>query len=165
MPRETLNHSARARQPLALLALIILLGSTGCGGSVRDVVGEAPLADVAGLNRSADGIVLELALRNVNDQALELAALHIQLGLAEQPLVDVRMERSVTITARSREVLRLPLMVQATGLERLDKLATGEVQRLPWQLSLTLTPSQGRTLHTQARGWLHPVPGRADQFR
>ncbi len=157
--------NVRTRPPLTLLTLIILLSSTGCGGSVRDVVGEAPLADVAGLNLTSDGLILELALRNINDQPLELAALHIQLELAEQPLIDVRMERSVTITARSREVLRLPLIAQAAGLEQLDQLSTGERQRLPWQLTLTLSPPQGRTLSTQSRGWLHPVPGRVDQFR
>lgn len=146
--------------PIALAICLL----TACG-NIRNVSGEPPLAGIDGLERQGEELVIELALRNVNDVSMQLSAVEIELGLAGQPLAAGREETPLTISARGREVLRLQMIGREAGMEQLEGLARGERTSLPWTLQLTLIDDNERFKRASAQGWLHPVPGQPDRFR
>lgn len=151
--------------PAAWAALGMLVLVAGCSGNVREVVGEPPQIGIDGLVREASGVVVELALRNVNDEALELAAIEIELTLDELTLAAGSRESPLTVSARGREVVRLSLPANQPVLERLDELSGPGVASLRWQMEVDLTTGGGRKYKTQASGWLHPVPGQPRRYR
>lgn len=136
-----------------------------CSGNLREVTNQPPQASIDGLVRAADGIIVELALRNVNDEPLRLETAAITLTLDGQPLADGGQAHPLTISSRSREILRISLAPQPAGLARLEALADGRVERLPWRLETRLTLAGSRERRTKADGWLHRVPGQPNRFR
>lgn len=146
----------------ALLTLMLL---AGCSGNVREVTGQPPQVGIDGLAREASGVVVELALRNVNDEALELTTIGIELSVDERPLTAGDRESPLKISARGREVVRLSLPAEEPALERLDALANGSVASLRWSMDVNLTTDRGRERETRASGWLHAVPGQPGRFR
>ena len=148
---------------LALYAC--LLGLAACAGNYRDVVDEPPQAAIDGIERQAGGLVIELALRNVNDEPMTLASVAMTIELDGAPLTTARRETPLVVSARGREVLRLRVPAERAGLARLDRLGSGQVTRLPWTMDLTLGIDGGRDRETRTEGWLHPVPGQPDRFR
>lgn len=152
------NHA-----PWAALGMLVLVA--GCSGNVREVVGEPPQTGIDGLVREASGVVVELALRNVNDEALELAAIEIELTLDDLTLTSGSRESPLTVSARGREVVRLSLPANEPALERLDDLSDPGVASLRWQLEVDLTTDGGRKHNTRTSGWLHPVPGQPGRYR
>lgn len=160
--RETRLNRNIWQVPALILAAALL---AACSGNLREVSGEPPQAAIDGLERQPDGIVVGLALRNVNDEPLRLDAAAITVTLDGQALASGELEVPLTISARGREVLRFSLPGEAAGLERLDALASGEVQRLPWTLEARLTLNGNRNRRTRSEGWLHRVPGQPDRFR
>lgn len=148
----------------AALALIsVALGA--CSANVRDVHGEPPQVSLGGLQKRDDGVVVELALRNVNDDPLQLVAASIELTLDGKPLANGGRDLPLTVSARGREVLRLALPADPAGLGRLDALASGEAPRLPWTLKARLELADDPDRDTTTEGWLHRVPGQPDRFR
>lgn len=145
-----------------LLALAML---SACSSNLRDVYGEPPQAALAGMERSEDGVIIELALRNVNDESLRLDAVSVTLTLDDEPLVSGERELQLTISARGRDVVRLALPADAAGLARLDALAERQVERLPWSMEVGLRLANGGDRTAKADGWLHRVPGQLDRFR
>ncbi|NEZ04640.1 LEA type 2 family protein [Wenzhouxiangella sp. XN201] len=149
------------RSPLITLAVCLL---AACG-NIRDVTGEPPLAGIDGLARQGDELVIELALRNVNDMHMQLSAIEFELDLDAQPLAAGREDLPLRISARGREVIRLRVNGHQAGLNRLEALASGERASLPWSLELTLINQEDRFNRASAQGWLHPAPGQPDRFR
>lgn len=160
--RETFLNNVPGRLCALLPALALL---AACSSNLRDVYGEPPQAGLDGMERRADGVVVELALRNVNDEALRLAGTSLTLTLDGKPLVDAERELPLSISARGREVMRLILPADPAGLERLDALSDRQVERLPWSMEARLRLAGGGTRLARADGWLHRVPGQPDRFR
>lgn len=136
-----------------------------CSGNLREVTNQPPQAALDGLIRAEDGLIVELALRNVNDEPLRLEAVGIELTLDGQPLADGSEARALTISSRGREVLRFSLTPLPAGLQRLEALGEARVERLPWRLEARLSLAGSRQRDTKADGWLHRVPGQPNRFR
>lgn len=151
-----------AKLPVLLLAVAMI---AACSSNLRDVYGEPPQTSLNGMERQPEGVVVELALRNVNDEALRLKAASMTLSLDDQPLVSGGRDLELTVSARGREVVRLTLPADPAGLERLDALADNQEQRLPWTMEVTLTLAGGGERLARANGWLHRVPGQPNRFR
>jgi LEA14-like dessication related protein len=150
-----------------MLILTLLLGGlfTGCAGNFRDVTDEPPQASIDGIERQGDTVRVELALGNVNDVPMRLSSVDLELTLDGVPLASGRRDTALMISANGREVLRIALPAEARGLDRLDRLSTGDAARLPWTMNLALGISEGPDRRTRTEGWLHPVPGQPDRFR
>jgi hypothetical protein len=161
--RESPLESITARSFGLLLALVALVA---CSGNLRDVSGEPPQATLDGMARQNDGhVLIELALRNVNDKPLRLESAGLTLTLGGESFYSGRRELALTISARGREVVRLSVPADPAGLDRLRHLADREVERLPWTLEARLQLEGGGTRIARADGWLHRVPGQPDRFR
>lgn len=145
-----------------LLGLLLL---AACSGNLRDVTGQPPQAALDGLERRDNGIIVELALRNVNDAALKLNAVSLTLELDGRQFVSGRRELPLFVSARGREVIRMPLPADRAGIERLDALSSAQVERLPWHMEVSLELADSADQVTETNGWLHRVPGQPDRFR
>lgn len=145
--------------------VLAMLLAAGCTGNVREVVGKPPQAGIDGLALAETHIVLELALRNVNDAALELAAIEVELQIDGQPLAEDRQSIPLVIAARGREVVSLRLAAEPAGLERLSALSAGDHDSLRWHMTLVLGHRGRREQQAEASGWLHRVPGQDRRFR
>ncbi len=155
-------NNPTAKWPGLVLAALVL---AACSGNLREVVGEPPQASLYGLEHRDDSIVVELALRNVNDAALSLSGTRLELRLDGAALAEGERQLPLTISARGREVIRFDLPADPAGRERLRALGAGDVQRLPWTMEVKLELDGSRDRSTRAEGWLHPVPGQANRFR
>lgn len=156
-----MNRKARRLSALILSAALL----AACSGNLREVLGEPPQVSIDGLERVADEVILGLAIRNVNDQALDLDAVSVTVTLDGRALAAGERVLALTISPRGRESLHLTLAADPAGLERLESLAAGEVQRLPWTLEADLALSNSRDRETEAEGWLYRVPGQPNRFR
>ncbi|MDZ7791339.1 MAG: LEA type 2 family protein [Xanthomonadales bacterium] len=145
-----------------MLALALL---TACSSNLREVLGEPPQVSLSGLEKHADRVTVELAVRNVNDEPLLLNRAAVELVLDGQPLAAGKRDMALTVSARGREVIRLPLPAEPEGLEALQRLADAQAGRLRWTLQARLVLGSGRERVTDAEGWLYPVPGQPDRFR
>lgn len=143
------------------LLLPALLGA--CSPALRDDA-EAVLVSLDGLSRSDDRVVLVLALRNPNATAQSVQPQQLRLRVADQLLLDWTRPGGTELGARARESLTLSGPGQAEGLRVLAALAADGVSQ-PWALELVLLDARGRERPLEASGFLHRVPGRADQFR
>jgi len=167
------NHSTAAILETRLdrtawkLSLIFLCTAllSACGGNLREVYGERPQVSIDGLERQEDGVVVELAVRNVNDEALVLERISITVGLDGRSFASGDRELALSVSARGREIVRLALPADGAGLERLEALSTGKVQRLPWSLEVRLGLADIRDRRTRSEGWLYRVPGQPNRFR
>ena len=104
-------------------------------------------------------------MRNVNDEPLKLSRAAVELVLDGQPLAAGDRDLALTVSARGREVIRLPLPAESDGLEALQRLADAQAGRLRWTLQARLVLDSGRERVADAEGWLYPVPGQPDRFR
>ena len=152
--------------PPRLCGLLLVLATlAACSGNLRDVIDEPPQAGLDGLQRSGGEVVVELALRNVNDETLRLRAASLSLTLDGQALAGGRREVPLAISARGREVVRLALPGRPPGLERLEALSSKQVERLPWRMEVSLELDGGGDYTTETNGWLHRVPGQPNRYR
>lgn len=166
-PSITAQHRERRVNPataIVPIALAVLLAA-GCAGNVREVVGKPPQAGIDGMALAGTHVVLELALRNVNDASLELTAIAVELQLDGQPLAEGRQGIPLVIAARGREVVSMRLAAEPAGLDRLSALSAGDHDSLRWSMKLTLEQRGRREQQSEATGWLHRVPGQDDRFR
>lgn len=152
--------AGRLSGPLLALALL-----TACSGNLREVIGEPPQVSLDGLEKHDTSVTVELAIRNVNDDPLLLSRASVELLLDGHPLAAGGRDLALTVSARGREVIRLPLPADPNGLESLQRLADTQAQRLPWTLQARLVLDSGRNRSSNAEGWLYPVPGQPDRFR
>ncbi|RFF29084.1 LEA type 2 family protein [Wenzhouxiangella sediminis] len=150
------------RWPGLVLATFLL---AACSGNLREVVGEPPQVSLYGLERHDGSVVIELALRNVNDAPLSLSGTRLKLGLDGEALAEGERRLPLTISARGREVIRFDLPADPAGRQRLEALEKGDVEQLPWTMEVKLQLDGSRDRSTRAEGWLHPVPGQANRFR
>lgn len=161
-------NRTRTTNPLLLTGLVMLLFTllAGCGGPSRQVRGEAPLVDLDGVGLLEERLMLDLALRNVNDTRLEIAALTLFLDFDGERVAELRdSPRSLGIAPRGREVLRIEVPASPESTELLRQLADGERTSLPWQLELNLESGRRQSPTPIARGFLHAVPGQPNRFR
>lgn len=151
------------RRLVLTIAVSTLLAA--CGTGPHKVKGEPPIFAIDNLLRKDSVVVVDLGVRNINDRSLEVTSIDLELRLDEKPLASGERTSNVTISARSREVVRLEARGQPAGLALLDELADGRHSGLRWQMDLTLTDERGREETTESNGWLHAVPGQPDRFR
>jgi len=152
-----------AERGLGLLLALALL--TACSSNLRDVLGEPPQISLGGLEKHADRVTIELAVRNVNDEPLKLSRAAVEFALDGQPLAAGDRDLTLTVSARGLELIRLSLPAESDGLEALQRLADAQAGRLPWRLQARLVLDSGRDRVADAEGWLYPVPGQPHRFR
>ena len=162
--------SIKARLVSATVLLALL---AACASGSRQVSGELPLVTLEGLERQNEQITLLLGLRNINDRTLPLTEVKVELSSGDDQIVTARHQPDFEIGPRGREVFSLRASGEPAGLALLDRFSPGAGERngreqpgpINWTMQVHLTDDRGRTRTTEARGFLHPVPGQPGRFR
>lgn len=150
-------------QAIPLLIAALLLAACGTTHQVR---GEPPLVGLEGLSHDNGDILLDISIRNVNDTRFDIAGLGLHLELDGQLVGDpVSDPGRLSISPRGREVVRVPARVSAQTLQQLARLSNGEQTSLPWRLEVRFDSTERGAIPTEARGFLHAVPGQPNRFR
>ncbi|QOC21912.1 hypothetical protein IC757_12860 [Wenzhouxiangella sp. AB-CW3] len=154
-----------SRHRLSTVLILILSLTMGCMGGLPRVSTDTLRVSIDSLERTEDHLVINLALRNLQERELAYKALEIQLELDGTKLAGTRHEMPFELPARSREVIRIETTGSSAGLEHLNKLSEGQRQSLPWTLELGMIGERGPTRSVEYEGWLHAVPGQINRFR
>lgn len=154
---------AQARQ---WMAIVLLCGLVGCASNSRMVSGQPPLVDLESLEQRGDLLLIDLRIRNLNDQRLDSPIRHIRLSLDGQTaILDQAAPQALNIPARGREIVRLTATADSATQEALAALSQERGQSLPYQLTLTFEGRRASRTPVEQSGFLHPVPGQAGRFR
>lgn len=146
------------------LGLVVVLA--GCAGSPGTVSGQLPLVDLESLEQRGDQLLVDLRIRNLNDQRLESPLRHVRLSLnGEAPVLDQEMVQTLSIAPRGREIIRLTTQANSATDEILNALSEQRGQSLPYQLTLTFEGRRASRSPVEQNGFLHPVPGQPGRFR
>lgn len=150
----------------ALLIVMTACLVAACTSSGKRVRGEPPLTSIDSLQRHGGGVIVDLAVRNINDQALEITAIDLEISLADTDLGSGRRDDEFRVSARGREIIRVPIeAAHDEAMATLEQISGGERTAAPWQLQVELHHPRGGSIRAEGSGWLHAVPGQPDRFR
>jgi hypothetical protein len=146
---------------LLLLLCAALLGA--CSKGVRD---EAPFGQISSWRIDGQELHLELRLRNVNEEALLLSALTLNVALDQgTELISLQRNTNLEIAAGGFETIPLRATGSSAGVTLLEQLAAGDRASLAYTLSGTVSSRQSGELDFNREGHIYNVPGRPGAFR
>ncbi len=157
-----LLHSTRRLMPAALIVLCL---TAACQISPPRISSDMLRVGIDSLEYRDETIVVDLAMRNLNERPLSYEALELELTLDGEKLLSTRHPEPFTLPTRSRELVRIDSQAETVGLERLVALGAGQTAPLRWNITLTLFDRHGRERPVNYDGWLHVVPGQQNRFR
>ena len=145
------------------LSLLLAMGLAACGGGqVRD---ESPLVRISELSHLDDTITVQLSIRNVNDEALDLRAISFELTSEDEQFLAWDGPAGVNIAAKGTETWSVEVTDNTGGGVLLNSLQEGAIKSLPYTLQGSVETVEGRTLRFEALGHIYPLPGRPGYFR
>lgn len=161
----TASRTSRPGFSTLLLALVFLAGILPACSSdaVRD---ESPFAEVSGWRIDGRDLSLDLRLRNVNVEPMQVAGLELAVRLDDG--VDLFRHREapgVEIAPGGFETLTVRTEASEAGTALLEALAGRERPNLPFVLEGTVTTEKSGALPIRREGRIYTVPGRPGEFR
>lgn len=156
----------KARRIASVLALALLVCLAGCASGRGTVSGQLPLVNLDSLELQDQRLLVDLSIRNLNDQRLETPLREASLIIDGQAAhFESSLPLSLNISARGRENLRLTATADSATQAALAALADERGQSLPYQLTLTFDGRRASRTPVEQSGFLHPVPGQPGRFR
>ena len=156
----------QARWLPSLLALASLMCLASCASGPGTVSGELPLVNLESLELQDQQLLVDLSIRNLNDQRLESPLREASLTIDGQAAdFENILPLTLNISARGRENLRLTVTADSATQAALLALADERGQSLPYQLTLTFDGRRASRTPVEQNGFLHPVPGQPGRFR
>ncbi|MGY6588685.1 MAG: hypothetical protein ACXIUB_10435 [Wenzhouxiangella sp.] len=156
----------KARRIAFVPALALLVCLAGCASGRGTVSGQLPLVNLDSLELQDQRLLVDLSIRNLNDQRLETPLREASLIIDGQAAhFESSLPLSLNISARGRENLRLTATADSATLAALAALADERGQSLPYQLTLTFDGRRASRTPVEQSGFLHPVPGQPGRFR
>lgn len=152
------------RRPLALCLLLWAWLLTACAtDAIRD---EAPFAEVSGWRIDGNDLAIDLRLRNVNDDPLEVEALDLEVVLDQSvPLFRHRGTPRIEIAPGGFETLAIRTEATRDGTALLKSLSDRERSNLSYVLEGTVVSPESGSLPIRREGRIYTVPGRPGEFR
>lgn len=146
---------------IAMLLFVVLVAA--CGPKlIRD---ESPMVRISELSHQ-DGIVsLQLSIRNINDEELDILEIDFSLSSNDQQLLAYTGPVSININANGTETWSADITESDTTTQQLDALQSGEIKSLPYKLEGMISSRDSGQLRFEYEGHLYPLPGRAGHFR
>jgi hypothetical protein len=157
---ERVLHSKLMR--LALVMLLALAVGACSGGQVRD---ESPMVRVSEISHLEGNTNVQLSIRNVNDEALDVRAISYKLTSDDEPFLAWDGPATVNIAAKGTETWSVAIDASASSKALLESLQQGSIKSLPYTLEGSVETVDGGTLRFEAVGYLYPLPGRPGYFR
>ena len=145
-----------------IIFLVALLIASCAGQGVR---GQSPFVQVNGLRIQGQSLSLDLGVRNVNSEVINIEHIEFSISLEETSLAIYKAASQANIIANGTENIRFELVPSAEGLELLDKLQSGEHPNLEYSLEGMFLVNENKKMKVMSNGHIYPVPGRPGQFR
>jgi len=146
--------------PLLLLCLILCVA---CGSNI--VRGQAPFVRMSELNHADGKINLQLNIRNLNGEPMEVKAIEFRLTVNDAGLVDYQGEADTTIAANGIETRQIDAAEPAAAKRLLDQLEDGQYKSLPYSLEGKIVTQKDGSLSFSNEGHIYTVPGKPGYFR
>lgn len=145
------------------VAFVLVSGLTACGA--KAVRGESPFLKINALRLDQDTVHVDLGLRNINDEPLEIDNIDFVLTSRDTVIADFNAPRRASVIANGSETLRFDLPASRAGAGLLNGLQDGDIESLPYLVEGSIRTVEGKNLDLKGRGHIYPVPGRPGQFR
>ncbi len=147
--------------------LLLLLGTawlTACAGdAVRD---EAPFVEVSGWSIEGRDLSIDLRLRNVNDDPMQVEGLELNVVLdGNVSLFRHQGNPGVEIAPGGFETLEIFAEASEEGTALLTSLSDRERGNVPYALRGTVITAKSGNLPIGREGRIYTVPGRPGEFR
>ena len=151
------------KYPLVVTMLLLVLLAVACGP--KQILDESPMVRISELSHQ-DGIVsLQLSIRNINDEELDILDIDFNLSSDDKQLLAFSGPVSININANGTEAWPADIAESDTTRQQLNALQSGEIKSLPYQLEGTVNTRESGRLRFEYKGHLYPLPGRTGYFR
>ena len=161
---DAMNRSTRTAVSFSLALLICAALLAACGGTKR-VRGEAPFVDITSWSIDGQELSAALRVRNVNDEALPVSGIQLDIDLDGESLVSHLETTDIEVAANGSERVDLVMTATEAGTALLSELQGGERQSLPYHFEGWVQETDGKKMRYQRDGHIYTVPGRPGQFR
>jgi hypothetical protein len=142
--------------------LLVLL-CAACGAKL--IRGESPMVRISELIHQ-DGLVsLQLSIRNVNGEPLNIREMDFSVSAEEQRLLAFSAPVDINIVANGTETWSVEIAESAIAREKLDALQNDEIKSLPYELEGSIRTLDTGKLRFEYQGHLYTLPGRPGHFR
>lgn len=161
-----MNKPELARQRLLCALLLFCTGLILAACSSGTVKGESPFVQVNSWRIDGSELNLELRLRNVNDEALQLSGVELGVRLANDVLlVQMQQALALSVPGGGFETIRLKATASDSGVALLEELASGALASVAYQLEGSVDSQDEGVLRFSHDGRIYTVPGRPGEFR
>ncbi len=149
-----------------LAAGLVLLYLTLCAACATTIVrGQAPLVRMSELSHADARVNLQLNIRNLNGEPMQVEAIEFRLQVDDQDLIDYQGTDTTTIAANGVEARTISAAEAAAGKRLLDELEAGKFKSLPYSLEGKVFTKKDGSLRFSNEGHLYTMPGKPGYFR
>lgn len=143
-----------------LLCISLLVSCASHG-----VRGQPPFVQVNSMKLQGQTLALDLGLRNVNSEAINVKHIEFSITLDDVNLAIYNAASQASIIANGTENLRFELAASPEGAALLNDLEQGKRTNLEYSLDGVLLVNDDARMKVEQKGHIYPVPGRPGQFR
>jgi hypothetical protein len=161
----TIESAEFRKHPGLFLLLLTVLLCASCGSKL--VRGEPPVVRITELGHRDNTITLQLNLRNLNGEDLDVQSIDLRLTAVEskEDLVIHNGPVKTNIVANGVESWSVETPESEAARKLLDSLESGEITSLPYKLTGSVVSAADGNLRFEYEGHLYPLPGRPGRFR
>jgi LEA14-like dessication related protein len=156
-----MNPNPAYQRVLFLLPCLLILAA--CGS--HQIRGQAPFAQINGIELRDQNLTLDLGLRNVNSEAIMIEHIEFSVSLNDTSLSVYNAASQASVIANGVENLRFELVATPQGTSLLNELERGDRNNLEYTLEGALQVNEGNQMKISRKGHMYPVPGRPGHFR
>jgi len=120
---------------------------------------------ISELSHQDGTISMQLSIRNVNDEPLDILEFDFSLSSEEKQLLAYSGPADIDIVANGTETWSVNVKENDTSRNSLDALQSGEIKSLPYILEGTIKTLDTGKLRFEYEGHIYPLPGRPGHFR
>lgn len=157
------NSLKHKKYPATALALMLALLCAACGAKL--IRGESPMVRISELSHQDDIVSLQLSIRNINDEPLDIQEMEFTVSTEDQQLFAFSGPVTINIVANGTETWSVDLAETFVTREKLDALQNGEIKSLPYGLGGSIRTLDTGRLRFEHKGHLYTLPGRPGHFR
>ncbi len=157
------NKPMYKKYPHLALVFLLVMFCAACGPKL--IRGESPMVRISELSHQDDIIKLQLSIRNVNGEPLDILEIEFSVSTGNQQLLTYSGPVTVNIVANGTETWSVDLAENAITREKLDTLQNGEINNLPYTLEGSIRTLETDKLRFEYEGYLYTLPGRTGHFR
>jgi len=145
------------------LVVLSLLLCTGCGP--HQVKSQPPFVSIAALAISGQALSARFDIRNINDVAMTIDAIDLEIRSTEVELTSLAQALKLTIDPNATEEVAIDNLPGEQAGPLLAELESGSMASLAFSLEGRIHTLEDGYLPFRHEGYLYPVPGKPGQFR